>query len=197
MDLSEVRRRARQRARFRVARPARGSGRRAAPGRRGTYHLFIRHAPLPEPRTTRSLTFSARSSASRTRSVPSCSRPLATTSGRSCPAPGATCTISCRTNAGWSTRPTRAAAPRRHRCSWKRGSWIRTTCSSPAVIVLRVRDIAPKVHGDINALDMAYAEIHRAHPFLPSPDFVAVLKGLLEQPRFRSIVGPNRAGDKQ
>lgn len=52
----------------------------------------------------------------------------------------------------------------------------------------RVRDVAPKMHEDIDALDMAYAEIHRAHPFLPAPDFVAVLRGLLEQPRFRSIL---------
>ena len=53
--------------------------------------------------------------------------------------------------------------------------------------VRRVRDVSPQVHHDINALDTAYAEIHRAHPFLPAPDFVAVLRGLLEQPRFRSI----------
>jgi RNA polymerase sigma factor (sigma-70 family) len=62
--------------------------------------------------------------------------------------------------------------------------------------LLRVRDIASKVHDDINALDMAYAEIHRAHPFLPSPDFVAGLRGLLEQPRYRSILGSNRTGDQ-
>lgn len=57
--------------------------------------------------------------------------------------------------------------------------------------VLSVRDVSPKVHNDLNALDMAYAEIHRAHPFLPPPDFVTVLRGLLQQPRFRSILGPN------
>ena len=55
--------------------------------------------------------------------------------------------------------------------------------------VLRVRDVAPRVHDEIDALDMAYAEIHRAHPFLPSPDFVAVLRELLEQPQTdRSIL---------
>src|SRR5687768_4489946 len=59
----------------------------------------------------------------------------------------------------------------------------------------RVRDVAPRVHQDIDALDAAYAEIHRAHPFLAAPDLVAVLRGLLEQPRFRSILGSNRAGD--
>jgi RNA polymerase sigma factor (sigma-70 family) len=57
--------------------------------------------------------------------------------------------------------------------------------------VLRVRDVSPRVHDDINALDMAYAEIHRAHPFLPSPDFVALVRELLKQPRFQSIRGSN------
>jgi RNA polymerase sigma factor (sigma-70 family) len=57
--------------------------------------------------------------------------------------------------------------------------------------VLRVRDVAPKFHVGVNALDTAYAEIHRAHPFQPSPDFVAMLRKLLEQPRFQSILGAN------
>jgi len=57
--------------------------------------------------------------------------------------------------------------------------------------VTRVRDVSPRVHDDISALDMAYAEIHRDHPFLPSPDFVAVLRGLLQQPRFSAIFGPH------
>src|SRR5262245_10495425 len=55
--------------------------------------------------------------------------------------------------------------------------------------VTRVRDVAPRVHDDITALDLAYAEVHRDHPFQPSPDFVAVLRGLLKQPRFSSIFG--------
>jgi len=62
--------------------------------------------------------------------------------------------------------------------------------------VLRVRDMAPRVHDEVNALDMAYAEIYRAHPFLPSPDFAAVLRALLEQPQYRSILGSNREGDQ-
>lgn len=62
--------------------------------------------------------------------------------------------------------------------------------------VRRVRDMAPRVHDEINALDMAYAEIHRAHPFLPPPDVAAVLRTLLEQPRYRSILGKNREGDR-
>lgn len=61
--------------------------------------------------------------------------------------------------------------------------------------VLRVRDMAPRVHEELNALDRAYAEIHRAHPFLPPPDVATVLRKLLEQPRYRSILGPNRGAD--
>lgn len=56
--------------------------------------------------------------------------------------------------------------------------------------VTRVREIAPKAHKGIDALDVAYAAIHRDHPFHESPDFVAALRGLLDQPGFRSIVGP-------
>lgn len=54
--------------------------------------------------------------------------------------------------------------------------------------VARVRDVAPRMHEDINALDMAYAEIHRDHPFQPSPDFVAALRDLINQARFRSLL---------
>lgn len=56
--------------------------------------------------------------------------------------------------------------------------------------VRRVRDVAASVHDEVNALDAAYSAIHRAHPFLPSPDFAALLRQLLEQPRFRSIFDP-------
>jgi RNA polymerase sigma factor (sigma-70 family) len=52
----------------------------------------------------------------------------------------------------------------------------------------RVREIAPKTNEDIDALDVAYAAIHRDHPFQRSPDFVAALRSLLGQARFRSIL---------
>lgn len=55
----------------------------------------------------------------------------------------------------------------------------------------RVRDVAPRIHHDLEALDLAYAEIHRDHPFHRSPDFVAVIKGLLTDPRFGSLFGPH------
>lgn len=55
--------------------------------------------------------------------------------------------------------------------------------------VTRVRDVSAKVHEDIDAIDRTYAEIHRDHPFHPSSDFVRALGDLIEQPRFRSILG--------
>ena len=39
-------------------------------------------------------------------------------------------------------------------------------------------------------MEIAVAEIHRDHPFHRSPDFVTALRGLIDQPRFRSILGP-------
>jgi RNA polymerase sigma factor (sigma-70 family) len=54
--------------------------------------------------------------------------------------------------------------------------------------VTRVREIAPKAHQDIDALDAAYAAIHRDHPFHTSPDFLAALRAFLEQPAFKAIV---------
>jgi RNA polymerase sigma factor (sigma-70 family) len=54
--------------------------------------------------------------------------------------------------------------------------------------VTRVRDMAPAVHADLDALDAAYAAVHRDHPFHASPDFLTALKSLLDEPRFRSIL---------
>ncbi len=59
--------------------------------------------------------------------------------------------------------------------------------------VTRVRDVAPSVHEDINELDAVYAAIHREHPFQPSPDFVAALRELMNQPTFHTILGPRHA----
>jgi hypothetical protein len=50
--------------------------------------------------------------------------------------------------------------------------------------------VSPHVHETLDALDAAYAEIHRDHPFHPSPDFVAALRDLINQPSFRSLLGP-------
>jgi RNA polymerase sigma factor (sigma-70 family) len=60
----------------------------------------------------------------------------------------------------------------------------------------RVREMAPRLHDQIDALDVAYAEIHRAHPFLPAPDVAAAIRTLLDQPQYRSILEPMRDGDR-
>jgi RNA polymerase sigma factor (sigma-70 family) len=54
--------------------------------------------------------------------------------------------------------------------------------------VTRVKEVAPKKHRELNALDEAYAEIHRAHPFQTPPDFAASLRELLNRAEFKSIV---------
>jgi len=54
--------------------------------------------------------------------------------------------------------------------------------------VARVREMAPKAHENIDALDAAYAAIHRDHPFHASPGFVAALRRLLGHATFRSIL---------
>jgi hypothetical protein len=48
--------------------------------------------------------------------------------------------------------------------------------------------VAEKTCHDLDALDQAYGEIHRAHPFQHAPDFVASLRDLLARPDFKSIV---------
>jgi RNA polymerase sigma factor (sigma-70 family) len=52
----------------------------------------------------------------------------------------------------------------------------------------RVRDVAEKKSADLDALDEAYAEIHRSHPFHDPPDFVALLRTLINGADFRSTL---------
>jgi RNA polymerase sigma factor (sigma-70 family) len=54
--------------------------------------------------------------------------------------------------------------------------------------VTHVRDVAGKTSDDLDAFDAAYAEIHRSHPFLESPDFVASLRAFLDRPDFKSTL---------
>jgi RNA polymerase sigma factor (sigma-70 family) len=54
--------------------------------------------------------------------------------------------------------------------------------------IVRVKEIAEKRSDDLDALDAAYAEIHRDHPFQDSPDFFASLRGLIERTDFRSAL---------
>jgi RNA polymerase sigma factor (sigma-70 family) len=52
----------------------------------------------------------------------------------------------------------------------------------------RVRDVAEKRGEDLEALDAAYADIHREHPFHAGPDLVAALRRLLARPEFQALV---------
>jgi RNA polymerase sigma factor (sigma-70 family) len=54
--------------------------------------------------------------------------------------------------------------------------------------VTRVRQYAERKHHDVNALDTAYAEVYRDHPFQDSPDFVASIRKLMERADFKSIL---------
>jgi len=54
--------------------------------------------------------------------------------------------------------------------------------------VTRVRDVAEKKCQDLEALDEAYAEIHRSHPFHDPPDFVASLRTLIDGTAFKSTL---------
>ena len=58
--------------------------------------------------------------------------------------------------------------------------------------VTRVREVAPALHEDVNALDAAYAAVHRDHPFHTPPALAAAIRRLLEQPEFGSILDPGR-----
>jgi len=54
--------------------------------------------------------------------------------------------------------------------------------------VTHVRDVAARVSDEITGLNEAYAEVYRDHPFQNSPDFVAALRELMNQPEFRSTL---------
>ncbi len=58
--------------------------------------------------------------------------------------------------------------------------------------VTHVRDVAARTTEEITGLDEAYAEVYRDHPFQNSPDFVARLRDLMNQPKFRSTLELDR-----
>jgi hypothetical protein len=58
--------------------------------------------------------------------------------------------------------------------------------------VTRVREVAPQVHDDVNALDAAYAAVHRDHPFQQPPAMAGAIRSLLQRSEFESILGPPR-----
>lgn len=54
--------------------------------------------------------------------------------------------------------------------------------------VTRVRDLAEKKSEDLNALDKAYATLHRDHPFQEPADFVVSLRALIDGAGFKSML---------
>jgi RNA polymerase sigma factor (sigma-70 family) len=54
--------------------------------------------------------------------------------------------------------------------------------------ITRVRDVAEKALAGLEAVDVAYGEIHRSHPFHDPPDFVASLRTLIGQSTFKSLL---------
>lgn len=57
--------------------------------------------------------------------------------------------------------------------------------------VAQVHDVAMRASNEISALDEAYAEVYRDHPFQNSPDFVGRLRDLLNRPEIRSTLELN------
>ena len=54
--------------------------------------------------------------------------------------------------------------------------------------VTRVHEVAPHAIERLEALDAAYGEIHREHPFHAAPDFLAALRKLVDSPECRSLL---------
>jgi hypothetical protein len=80
------------------------------------------------------------------------------------------------------------------RCAKKTQAFMRAGYVDPGNLlfardhVIRVREVAAKVHDDVAELDAAYGEIHRDHPFHSPPDFVAAVRRLIDRPDFQSIL---------
>jgi RNA polymerase sigma factor (sigma-70 family) len=54
--------------------------------------------------------------------------------------------------------------------------------------VMKVREVAEKKCEDLDALDVQYGDIYRDHPFQTPRDFVASLRPLFDDPKFKSIM---------
>ena len=85
------------------------------------------------------------------------------------------------------------------RCARKTRAFIKAGFVDPAKLlfasahVTRVRELAPKVHEDVNTLDAAYAAVHRDHPFQAPPALAGAIRALLQQPGAESILDGARA----
>jgi RNA polymerase sigma factor (sigma-70 family) len=80
------------------------------------------------------------------------------------------------------------------RCAKKTRAFIKAGYIDPKNLlfarsrITRVREVAERTYQQIDSLDVAYAEIHRDHPFHDSPDFVASLRSLLSQAKFANFM---------
>lgn len=54
--------------------------------------------------------------------------------------------------------------------------------------VTHVHEVAPSAVDGLEALDAAYGDIHRDHPFHAAPDFLPALRKLLDSPACRSLL---------
>jgi len=83
------------------------------------------------------------------------------------------------------------------RCAKKTQGFVKAGYLNPEKLlfarehVTKVREVAEKKCDDLDALDAQYADIHRDHPFQTSPDFVASLRTLVDDPKFKSIMELN------
>ena len=80
------------------------------------------------------------------------------------------------------------------RCAKKTQGFIKAGFVDPRNLLFarehatRVRDVAEKKCEDLDALDDAYAELHRDHPFQEPADFVTALRTLINGSSFRSTL---------
>lgn len=80
------------------------------------------------------------------------------------------------------------------RCAKKTQGFIRDGYVDPRHLlfarahVTRVREVAEKTCDNLDALDTAYAELHRDHPFQQPADFVAALRALINRTEFKSTL---------
>jgi len=80
------------------------------------------------------------------------------------------------------------------RCARKTQGFIKAGYVDPKNLLFardhqtRVRDVAEKKCDDLDALDQAYAELHRDHPFHRPADFVKSLRALINGTAFKSTL---------
>jgi len=77
------------------------------------------------------------------------------------------------------------------RCARKTQAFINAGFVDPAKLIFasahvtRVRELAPKLHDDLTALDAAYAAVYRDHPFQTPPALAGALRTLLQEAKFQ------------